>query len=85
MNTTWKILGDNAKEKLDPYVKEWKLSYLGLGRKSGYMYDFYLETFEQYEALEELMISLELDLTISFGAEWLAVLYTDKYGLPKSV
>lgn len=85
MDTRWKVTGENVREKLEPYLNEQGLSYRGLDRRNRHMYDLSLETFKQYEDLEKLMNNLDLELTISIGAEWLAVLYTDKFGLSKSV
>lgn len=80
MNTTWKITGENVREKLAPHLNDQGLSYGGLDRRNRHVYELSLETFEQYEDLEKLMNSLDLDLRISIGAEWLAVLYTEKWG-----
>ncbi|ASA22648.1 hypothetical protein [Paenibacillus donghaensis] len=80
METVWRFIGENAKAKLEPFEEVYRLIHTGTGRKGEPVYDMYLEEYEQYEDLEKLANSLNLDLRIRIGAEWLACLYTDKFG-----
>lgn len=85
MYTMWNVQGENVKEKLSDYEEAYKLTHVGQ-RKGRELYELDLETYEQYKALDDLIKSLGLDLTIRINAEWLAVLYTnsDDFGVDRN-
>lgn len=73
MDVLWKVTGEEVSSKMTPYLDSYQLE-ASYPVENGMVYRMYLERYSQYQRLEELVLSLGLDITVRSNAEWLAVI-----------